>query len=348
MKLKDRYQISTFQTKVQFIDQRPPLASLGDFFIFDENTLPLFEPIPPNSVVIPAGEKHKQLSTVETILERMLEAGLARDSRLVGIGGGVMTDMSAFAASLYMRGCKLTLLPTTLLAMVDAAFGGKTGVDFKKYKNTVGSFYPAETLIIWPGALKTLSQKEYVSGLAESLKAALLKDEELWKLFLEKREAILSREPEVLKQVLEHSIAVKGVIVEEDMRESGIRAHLNLGHTFGHALETVTNFGVMTHGEAVCWGIAKAMDTGVHLGETEKSYAREVKETLEAYGFSLKTPKIEIESLLSAMEKDKKKKDGSVRFVLQHGPQDTFLTPVDREVIRKVLEEPSEINQKLP
>jgi 3-dehydroquinate synthase len=324
------------------------LQSLGDFFIFDQNTLPLFQPIPEKSIVIPPGEEHKQLSTVEQILEKMLEAGLARDSRVVGVGGGVMTDMSAFAASLYMRGCRLTLLPTTLLAMVDAAFGGKTGVDFKKYKNTVGSFYPADTLLIWPGALETLSQKEYVSGLAESLKAALLMDAELWMLFREKREAVLDREPEVLKEILIRSLAVKGRIVEEDMRESGVRAHLNLGHTFGHALETVTNFGLMTHGEAVCWGIGKAMDTGVLLGYTSESYAQEVKETLEAYGFSLKTPKITVESLISAMEKDKKKKSGTVRFVLQRGPQDTFLTPVDREVIQKVLEEPSETNQKLP
>jgi hypothetical protein len=132
--------------------------------------------------------------------------------------------------------------------------GAKTGVDFKKYKNTVGSFYPADTLLIWPGALETLSQKEYVSGLAESLKAALLMDAELWMLFREKREAVLDREPEVLKEILIRSLAVKGRIVEEDMRESGVRAHLNLGHTFGHALETVTNFGLMTHGEAVLLG----------------------------------------------------------------------------------------------
>ncbi len=233
------------------------------------------------------------------------------------MGGGVVCDLTAFAASLYMRGCRLTLMPTTLLAMVDAALGGKTAVNLGSAKNLVGTFYPAEELVIWIPALATLPQVELRCGLAEAIKTALLGDPELLALLRARRTDLLRGDPAALEETVYRCLAVKGRIVENDLRETGERAALNLGHTFAHALESATGFRRFRHGEAVAWGLGKALELGAALGVTERALAGRITALLEGYGFSLKNPPgLAPGTLLAAMRADKKRRAGGLRVVL--------------------------------
>jgi 3-dehydroquinate synthase len=292
-----------------------------------------------HEVVLPAGERHKNWESVDAIVDAALRAGLGRDGTIVGCGGGVVTDVAAFAASIFMRGCRVVLVPTTLLAMVDAAFGGKTGIDFGNYKNMVGSFHPAYELRIAVGFLSSLPQRDFRSGLAEVLKHSLLVRSGLRTQLQSRRDAILSVDLSLLEEIVADALSVKARIVEQDFLENGIRAHLNLGHTFGHALESVTGFHDFTHGEGVAWGIDKAMRTGVRLGATDPSYAAEVRSLLDSYGFSLDNLPDRASMLVEAMRQDKKKRAGHVRFVLQRGWGETYVAPVDDEIILSVLRE---------
>jgi 3-dehydroquinate synthase len=335
----------------------PPLPASGGIYVADSNTVTLlrtasgFDPAAP-LVVIPAGEANKNLSAIERILDAALTAGLARDSLFVGFGGGVITDMTAFAASLYMRGAGVELVPTTLLAMADAAIGGKTGVDFGNFKNSVGTFYPASKIHISVQALASLSEAEFRSGLAEVIKTALLYAPKLFQILTEKRDAILARDEELLLEIVKRCVQAKAHVVERDLRESGERMYLNLGHTFGHALESVAGFGAVTHGDAVAWGIARALALGMRLGVTDPEYADSVLPVLASYGWSVeavhpaladRVKRGEInrdsipETLLGAMKNDKKKKSGEVRFILQREINSTLATAVSDGDVLAVL-----------
>jgi 3-dehydroquinate synthase len=242
-------------------------------------------------------------------------------------------DLTAFAASLYMRGCRLALVPTTLLAMVDAALGGKSALNLGRAKNLIGTFYPAEELVIWIPALATLPADELRSGLAEAIKTALLGDPDLLALLASRRAELLRGDPGALAQTVRRCLAVKGRIVENDLRESGPRAVLNLGHTFAHALESATGFRRYRHGEAVAWGLGRALELGVALGVTDRALAAEVTALLAAYGFRLGRPAgLSARTLLRAMRADKKRRGGGLRFVL--------LREVGSPEVRAVGEEP--------
>lgn len=323
-------------------------------WVFDEKTASLFSrnfpefagktdgnPVP--RVVLPEGEQGKNWNSVEQILETALDRKLGRDSLICGVGGGVVCDMAAFAASVYMRGCRLLLFPTTLLAMADAAVGGKTGMDFRGYKNMVGSFYPAEEVRLWLPALSSLPAEEYLSGLGEIFKAALLRDDNgLLELLETRKEDLLNRDPELLRSVLRRAVAVKADIVEEDFKETGRRAFLNLGHTFAHALETVSGFS-RKHGHAVVWGIDRALHLGCSLGLTDPAYRERVRTLFREYGYCLEYP-LAPEPFLEAMEKDKKNSGSSprktLRLVLQKNRGDTRIVSVDQERIRRILSRP--------
>ena len=204
--------------------------------VFDGNTASLFSDRNPEySLVLPPGEAAKSWTSVERIIKRALAISLGRDSLIAAVGGGVVTDVTAFAASIYMRGCRVTLIPTTLLAMVDAAIGGKTGIDFGNTKNLVGSFYPADEVRICPDLLKTLPPHEYRSGLAEVIKHAMLEPSSpgnLWDSLVNKRGEILERQESSLEEIIRRAAKVKVDIVSSDLKENGPRAFLNLGHTF--------------------------------------------------------------------------------------------------------------------
>lgn len=333
------YRFGEYSTRVRFFEAEDGLFQTAGLTVFDENTARLFKSLPEPHLVLPQGEESKTWQNVDRILTAALRSSLGRDSTIVGVGGGVLCDMTAFAASLYMRGCRLVLVPTTLLAMVDAALGGKTGIDYHSYKNMIGTFFPAEELRIWPGALKSLPRREVIGGLAEVIKAGILGDHKLYELLESAKDQILAMDSGVLMEVIGRSIEVKGGIVQRDFKESHERAYLNLGHTFGHALESVSGFTGWTHGEAVAWGIAKALELGQRLGATEAPYVRRVKDLLAAYGYRLSAPGVAGADLLSAMRNDKKKKAGRVRFVLQRGFQETFLQEVDDADVLAVLQE---------
>lgn len=315
------------------------LSSLDELFSFsqkdvlvvtDSNVAPL---LPPNIsaplLVLEAGEEHKNWQSIEKILGRAVELGYGRDCVFVGVGGGVVTDMSAFAASIYMRGVSLMLVPTTLLAMVDAAFGGKTGVDFLSYKNMVGTFYPASEIFVSPAFVASLSERDYLGGLAEVVKSAMLDDSVLFELLEDKRDAVMMRNFSVVSELVERALMVKVRIVSEDFRESGRRAFLNLGHTFAHALESVTGFTRFTHGEAVAWGLRCAVTLSRNMGLCSDSYVERVNRLLDSYGFLHTVDGVSKEELLEASRMDKKKKSGSVRFVLQRGLCDTLQSEVE-------------------
>jgi 3-dehydroquinate synthase len=277
------------------------------------------------------GEAAKTWAGVETILDAAMERGVGRDGVVFGIGGGAICDVTAFAASVYMRGVAVELVPTTLLAMVDASVGGKAGINFRGIKNVVGSFHPALRIHMFLGALVSLPERELHSGLAEVLKAALLGEADLYRILTTRRDAVLGRDLEILAEVVRRALLLKARIVREDPKESGLRATLNLGHTFGHGLESAAGPGTLTHGEAVGWGIARALDLGVRLGHTDPAYRDAACLLLRDYGFALRLSELapglagREERILGAMRQDKKKQGGGLRFVLQRDVGDTFL-----------------------
>jgi 3-dehydroquinate synthase len=304
--------------------------------VFDRNTALIPLSAGNTRVILKPGESSKSWSGASRILSKALEAGLGRDGLIVGIGGGMICDLAAFAASLYMRGCRLHLVPTSLLAMADAAFGGKTAINYGGYKNMAGTFYPAEQILVDVSLLKSLPEREFRSGLGEVIKTALLGDPELLGLLTGKKARILDRDPELMEETVRRCIAVKAGIVEADLRESGTRAFLNLGHTYGHALEAVTGYKRYSHGQAVAWGLMQAAIVSEHLGLAESTYTELVRDLVHMYGFDLDV-KSKPESIVQAMLVDKKKRRGKLRLVLQRGIGDTVVREVDPRLITETL-----------
>jgi 3-dehydroquinate synthase len=281
--------------------------------------------------VLESGETAKNWASVERILEAACRAGLGRDGLFVGIGGGVVTDLTSFAASIYMRGARLCLVATTLLGMVDAALGGKTGFDLFGIKNLAGTFYPAARVYMPLEALKTLPPEQWKSGLGELLKTAVLEGQEgldRAKALLPLIRTILAESPgftddayPVLEELIGRSLLVKGRIVEADPQEEpgGKRALLNLGHSFGHALEAALGLGAISHGEAVAWGLARASELGLALGICPENRAREIQKLVLACGFETAAPHPlmkDPEAFIRALGGDKKKRAGEPFFVV--------------------------------
>ena len=327
-----------FPCRSAFFAKEEVLPDEASLFVGDANTASL---IPGSSglpgVILTPGEEEKQWPAVDRILKTAMERGLARDSLICGAGGGVATDMTAFAASLYMRGCRVILIPTSLLAMVDASLGGKTGIDAGIYKNMIGSFYPAEEVRICPDLLKTLPEKEFLNGLGEVFKTAIIGDEKLMGLLIMEKNAVLARDTDILKEIIRRCVLVKGGLVEEDLREKGRRAFLNLGHTFGHALEAVSGFR-WSHGAGVVWGMARALDAAVKLKLADRIWADGLKTLFLDYGYELKAHE-DPTAMLDAMKMDKKKKGGKLRYIIPAGPQDIRIEFLDPDFVLEVLKE---------
>ena len=224
-----------------------------------------------------------------------------------------------------------------MLADVDAAVGGKTGCDFDSYKNMIGAFYPAKKLHVFSQFVKTLPEKEYISGLAEAIKTAFLFDREMLELFRTQKEKVMNRDDEVLNRLISGCSKAKAKIVHEDPKEKGNRAFLNLGHTFGHALESVSGLGEITHGEGVAWGMAKAFEYGLKNGICPKEYAEEGIKLLASYGYSTGKANAAPEKILDAMRKDKKNMSKAIKLIVQSGPQSTKIIEAADEKILEVL-----------
>ena len=346
--------IGTEKTTIQFYDDFDKLtaailsSSNKKVYVVDDTVcnLPsvkaMLEKIDENSIVVVlgSGEPYKTVECVLEIITKALQSDMQRNSTFVGIGGGVICDITAFAASIFKRGAKLELIPTTLLAMVDASIGGKTGCDFNNYKNMVGTFYPANTLYFCADFVQSQSDLEYLSGLAEVVKTAMLYDAELFALMKNEKDAILARKKDIVSDMIYRCAKAKANIVEKDLTEQNIRMQLNLGHTFGHALEAIAGLGTITHGEAVAWGISRAIALSVTLGLCSEDYKTEIFAVLEDYGYCTKqihdvvlTKEKVGEKILAAMKKDKKNSSSTVRFVIQKALCNTVIQEVEDSVI---------------
>lgn len=300
-------------------------------------------------VIIKAGEDEKTIDNVLKIVSAAIEADMTRTSVFTGIGGGVITDMTAMAASLFKRGAGLELVPTTLLAMVDASIGGKTGCDYENYKNMIGTFYPARRIYMATEFLKSLPASEFRSGLAEVVKTAMLYAPKLFQILKEQKADIDSRNNDVLMQIVLRSARSKAVVVERDLMEKGDRKQLNLGHTFGHALETCAGLGAVPHGDAVAWGCARALELSDRLHITEDdSWRNEVFAILESYGWCTEPQHPSLsklglsredtaKKLLAAMRNDKKNANQAICCVLQREMNSTVVQEVCDEDILAVL-----------
>jgi 3-dehydroquinate synthase len=279
-------------------------------------------------VTVPAGEANKTMDTVRTIYDQLFAAGLHSTATLVALGGGVVGDMTGFAAATYMRGINFVQCPTTQLAMVDASGGGKTGVDMPPGKNLVGAFKQPTAVLADLTTLQTLPPAEFTSGMAEVVKHALLVNNGLFQRLKSEDwspAANLHSSISGLHQLIPDAIQVKRDVVEEDPFEQGRRATLNLGHTFGHAIEQVSGYAVR-HGEGVAMGLVAAANLSARLGECDPALQSRIETVLENVGLPTRIPAhLPPEALVQAMGSDKKKAAGVIRFVLIHDVGDVFV-----------------------
>jgi len=270
----------------------------------------------PAPILFDDRESAKRLATIEQISRRLVRAGADRRAILVAIGGGVVGDVAGFAAATYLRGVRLVHIPTTVVAQVDSAIGGKTAVDLPEGKNLVGAFYPPKLVLADPDLLRTLPHREYRSGLYEVIKYGVIADEKLFDYLERNMPAVLRRDAKALDWIIPRSIALKARVVSADERESGLRQILNFGHTLGHALETATNYRRFLHGEAIGWGMIAATLLAVAMGRLDDPSARRVVRVIASVGPLPPIGKIPAERLRPILASDKKARGGKVLWVL--------------------------------
>ena len=269
-----------------------------------------------DTVALPDGEAHKTLASFTTIIDRLVAGRFARDAVLIALGGGVVGDIGGFAAAAYQRGINFVQVPTTLLAQVDSAVGGKTAVNHPDGKNLIGAFHQPLAVLTDTDTLTTLPDREFGAGLAEVVKYGLIVDAEFFAWLGEHAEQLRSRDAESLQQAIQRSCALKAQIVAEDERESGRRALLNLGHTFGHAIERCAGYGEWLHGEAVAAGMCMAAEFSARLGRFDPAGVDKTRALLEQLGLPTTPPAIDAQEFLAAMSIDKKVVAGQIRLVL--------------------------------
>lgn len=282
-------------------------------------------------ITIPDGEQYKTLDTVAGLYADFVAAGLDRNGLVIAFGGGVVGDAAGFAAATYMRGVDFVQIPTSLLAMVDSSVGGKVGVDLPQGKNLVGAFKQPSFVLIDPDVLQTLPQREWRCGMAEVIKHGLLADGGLLDSALWERACA--------EQLVRRAVQVKVDVVQQDPYEQNVRAHLNLGHTFGHAIEHVSGYN-WAHGEAVAIGLVAAARTSARLELCEAALPAFVEETLVKVGLPVRMGDLPTDAIYGVMGTDKKWKNGKSRFVLLRGvEQPEIVEGVPREVVLEVLED---------
>ncbi len=272
-----------------------------------------------NVIQVPDGEEYKSIETLENIYDVLIERGFDRYCGLIALGGGVIGDLAGFAAATFLRGVPFVQIPTTLLSQVDSSVGGKTGVNRPQGKNLIGAFYQPKHVHIDVIALDTLPKREYVSGIAEIVKYGIISDGEFFAWLENHRENLADRSAEALSYAVMKSCQIKANVVENDEKEQGLRALLNLGHTFGHAVETLAGYGVVKHGEAVAIGMVMAARTSQKLDFCSIEDIERIVGLLTFFDLPVTPPDFSVADYLSVMQRDKKVKDGEVRIVLNHG-----------------------------
>jgi 3-dehydroquinate synthase len=296
-----------------------------------------------SSCTLPAGERYKTLKSLQKIYDIALEHRLERSSTIVALGGGVIGDMAGFAAATWLRGINVVQVPTSLLAMVDSSVGGKTGVNHPQGKNLIGAFHQPRFVLIDPSVLKTLPPREFRAGMAEVIKYGIIWDAELFAKLEETKRLDQMRyvDEELLQIILSRSCQAKAAVVSKDEKEAGLRAILNYGHTIGHAVESLTGYKLVNHGEAVAIGMVAAGQIAVQLRMWKSADAERQDALIQKAGLPTKLPNVlDIEAILDTLQTDKKVEAGKVRFVLptQIGAV-TVTDQVPADVIRQVLRE---------
>lgn len=266
--------------------------------------------------VIPGGEGCKNLATSAWLYEQMIAAGLDRKSTVLALGGGIVGDIAGFAAATYMRGIAYIQIPTTLLAQVDSSVGGKTGVNLPQGKNLVGAFYQPGLVFVDVAFIQTLPEREYLTGLAEIIKYGIIWDQDFFNYLEEHLDRIKSRDSECLMHITSRCCSIKAEIVAQDETESGLRALLNLGHTFGHAFEALTNYQKFTHGEAVAVGIIYAARLAHHLGIIPVEDLNRITNLIKLYGLPVSFGNLKSQDIVAQMRKDKKNVGGKIQLIL--------------------------------
>jgi 3-dehydroquinate synthase len=267
-------------------------------------------------LAMPDGEEHKRLTSVEILADQLLAAGADRTAVLLAFGGGVVNDVGGFLASIYMRGIEVVQIPTTLLAQVDAAIGGKTGVNLTEGKNLIGTFYQPKLVLVDPAALDTLPEREYRAGLYEVIKCGIIRSRPLFDLLARRRDDVLRRMPEIVDELITESVRIKAEVVSADEKEGDLRRILNFGHTLGHALEAETDYQRLLHGEAVAFGMRAAVRLAEQAGVLGAADRTAIEHLIADYGPIPSLAGIRAETLLARLGNDKKTIGGRIHFVL--------------------------------
>jgi 3-dehydroquinate synthase len=290
-----------------------------------------------STVVLPDGEAFKNWETLNRIFDALLAAKADRKTTLIALGGGVIGDMTGFAAACYMRGVPFIQVPTTLLSQVDSSVGGKTGINHPLGKNMIGAFYQPQAVIADIGALRTLPERELAAGLAEIIKTAAIADAAFFEWLELNIEALNRRDPQALAHAVRRSCEVKASVVAADEREGGLRAILNFGHTFGHAIEAGLGYGEWLHGEAVGCGMVMAADLSVRLGHLDEAVRRRLVAIIAAARLPSRAPAFGDSRYIELMKVDKKAEAGTIKFILLKKLGETLITDVPEHALRATL-----------
>ncbi len=326
------FQVHTAQSTYQSVVERGILRRAGEFLpaeagkVFVVTTQDVWdlhrEGLDPRIsdraevILFPGGEMNKRLSSLEKLADQMLQRGADRTSVVVGLGGGIVSDVGGFLAAVFMRGVPVLQIPTTLLAQVDAALGGKTGVNLAGGKNLLGSFHQPLAVLIDPEVLKTLPEREYRAGLFEVIKCAIIRDPDLFQLLAHRAQAVHAHDPSVVDELIAAAVRIKAEVVSADEREGDLRRILNFGHTIGHAMEAETRYERFLHGQAVGWGMLAAIRLAELTGELKSDDAQAMRELIHLYGPLPPATGLSPQKLVGRLASDKKTLQGSVHFVL--------------------------------
>jgi 3-dehydroquinate synthase len=293
------------------------------------------------TITLPDGESYKTWQTLQLIFDDMLQNGADRKSVLFALGGGVVGDMTGFAAASFMRGVPFVQVPTTLLAQVDSSVGGKTGINHPLGKNMIGAFYQPQMVVCDLQTLQTLSDRELRAGLAEVIKYGPIADSVFFEWLEQHMDALLARDPSALAHAIRRSCEIKAWVVGQDERESGLRAILNFGHTFGHAIEAGLGYGAWLHGEAVACGMVMAAHLSVRCGRIDAAFAQRICALIARAGLPTVAPVLDAQDnagrYVQLMQVDKKAEAGAIRYVLIDGPGRAIMTEATEQSVRSVI-----------
>ena len=291
-------------------------------------------------LVLPEGESQKNLETVQNAIEFLSDNGIDRQASIIAFGGGVVGDISGFVASSYMRGIKFLQVPTTLLAQVDSSVGGKTGVNTRKGKNLIGAFYQPSAVIADTRFLETLESERFSEGLAEVIKYGLIRDRDFFEWLEVNISEILSLDSKAMAHLIERCCQIKAEVVSQDEREGSVRAILNFGHTFGHAIESLTEYSVYSHGEAVAMGMIMASNMSQKMGMLSSEDTKRIKNLIESMNLPVSSPDLDNNDFFESMKRDKKAQDGEIRLILLESIGSAKITSdYPKEVLMKTISE---------